>query len=92
MKKPLQKKRVSVLPKHGVKPITFWVDIALKIRRKIKMQNTKFEDFCVFAILVLVIIALSPLLISMFVVLFIVNLLYNRGNFKKAFKDTMKKG
>lgn len=56
------------------------------------MQNNKFEDFCVFVILVLAIITLLPLLIPMFVIFFVVNLFYNKGNFKKAFEDTIRKG
>lgn len=56
------------------------------------MNNTKFEDFCVFCILVVALIAFSPILIPMFVILFIINLFDNKGNFKKAFHNTMKKG
>lgn len=57
-----------------------------------KHVDTKFEDFCIFCILVLALIAFSPILIPMFVIFFIVNLLYNKGNFKKAFKETIRKG
>lgn len=56
------------------------------------MNNTKFEDFCIFVILVLAVIAFSPILIPAFAIFFIVNLFYNKGNFKKAFKDTIRKG
>lgn len=55
-------------------------------------MNTKFADFCIFAILVLAIIAFLPLIIPMFVILFIVNLFYHKGNFIKAFKETIRKG
>lgn len=56
------------------------------------MNNTKFEDFCVFCMCVLFLIAFSPLIVSLFVILFIINLFDNKGNFKKAFKQTIRKG
>lgn len=57
-----------------------------------KYVDIKFGDFCLFCILVFAFIAFSPILIPMFVIFFIVNLLYNKGNFKKAFKETIRKG
>lgn len=68
-----------------------WADF-YQNTEKLKMMNTKFEDFCVGCILVLALIAFSPILIPMFVILFIINLFDNKGNFKKAFKDTISKG
>lgn len=56
------------------------------------MMNTKFEDFCVLCILVLALIAFSPILIPLFVIFFIISLVDNKGNFKKAFKQTIRKG
>lgn len=53
------------------------------------MNNTKFEDFCVFCMFVLLLIVFSPLIIPLFVILFIINLFDTKGNFKKAFKRTM---
>ena len=55
-------------------------------------MNAKFENFCVFCMWVLVLIVFSPLVIPMLVILFIISLIDNKGNFKKAFKETIRKG